>query len=94
MGAVAKGLSYLIFTRYSFEAMLYTGELFHEVGSGAGGADRRTRAQTAVRWAMGFKENSDDPGFAFVSLIGVLATACVAMLFVALVFTHRSREGN
>ena len=95
MGCHRKGtFSYLIFTRYAFEAMLFTGENFHEVSPGGGGNDRKVQALHAVRYTLGFKANADDPGVPFEALLGALVFAAGAMLLFTLFFTWRSREGN
>ncbi|NCG22454.1 MAG: ATP-binding cassette domain-containing protein [Rhodobacterales bacterium] len=96
MGALAKGLSYLVFVRYGFEALIKTGDELSEVSTAGGGSDRVDRGTQAVLYILGFKQSAsvDDVGFPMEQLVGILL-GCVFLLFASTwIFTHRSREGN
>jgi len=98
MGPVASGISWLIFTRYSFEAMMKTGNganYFNEV-SGSSGNDRVPTQLTGTLYQLGFKSTAeaDDLGLPMEYLIGALVGSAVLMLLFTWLFVHRSREGN
>ena len=96
MGAMATVLSYGVFVRYSFEAMIKTGEKLSEVSTAGGGTDRVDRGTNAVLYILGFKTtaSADDVGIPLTALLGVLGGSFVALLILTWIFTRRSREGN
>jgi len=96
MGLAAKGISWLIFTRYSFEAMLKTGDYFNEVSTSGGGNERRATPLEGMLYRLGFKATAeaDDHGLPMEYLIGALAASAGLMLLMTLFFVNRSREGN
>lgn len=96
MGALATALSYGVFVRYSFEAMIKTGEKLSEVSTAGGGTDRVDRGTNAVLYILGFKTTAgaDDVGIPLAALMGVLAASFLLLLLLTWMFTKRSREGN
>ena len=96
MGPLAKGFSWLIFTRYSFEAMMKTGDYFNEVSTSGGGNERRATALQGMLYRLGFKATAeaDDHGLPMEYLVSALGASAVIMLLFTWLFVHRSREGN
>jgi ABC-type multidrug transport system ATPase subunit len=94
MGLLAKLISSLMVVRYSFEAMLKTGEKVTVPATR--GLERAEKMVDGQLWELGFRTSTspDDLGLHPCLLIGVLLVFACFFLLGTLVFTSRSREGN
>lgn len=94
MGALAKGLSWLMIVRYSFEATIKTGEELTRPARY--GNEREPMKIGGFLFDLGFRNTSgaDDMGLPMGVLLGVLLAFFVVFLLGTVVFTSRSREGN
>ncbi|MCA9490502.1 MAG: ABC transporter permease, partial [Myxococcales bacterium] len=95
MGWLAKLLSYGMIVRYSFEAVIKTGERLTEPLVG-GQQERAAKPLSGVLYNLGFKATAavDDMGLPYPALMTILAGILVMLLFLTLVQTWRTREGN
>jgi hypothetical protein len=95
MGWLAKALSYLMIVRYSFEAIIKTGEKLTEPLVG-GQTERAAKPLSGILYNLGFKTTAsvDDMGIPWWALIGVLSMIYVGLLSATVVQTWRTREGN
>ncbi|MEZ4239168.1 MAG: ATP-binding cassette domain-containing protein [Myxococcota bacterium] len=95
MGALAKALSYLMVVRYSFEAVIKTGERLTEPLVG-GQQERVAKPLSGVLYNLGFKTTAavDDMGIPYPLLLLVLFGLLGSLLFATLVQTWRTRDGN
>ena len=94
MGAAAWVFSWLMIVRYSFEALIKTGEQLTDPARN--GNERVARSISGHLYNLGFKTSAaaDDMGVPFWLLITALSSVLVGLLFWTLVFTWRSRRGN
>jgi ABC-type multidrug transport system ATPase subunit len=95
MGFLAKGLSYLMIVRYSFEAIIKTGDKLTEPLVG-GQTERAAKPLSGILYNLGFKSTAaaGDMGIPYPALILVLGAIFAALLLATLVQTWRTREGN
>jgi ABC-type multidrug transport system ATPase subunit len=95
MGWLAKALSYLMIVRYSFEAMIKTGEKLTEPLVG-GQTERAAKPLSGILYSLGFKQTAsvDDMGIPYVGLLAVLIAIYLALLTLTTFQTWRTREGN
>jgi ABC transport system ATP-binding/permease protein len=95
MGLVAKGLSYLMIVRYSFDATIKTGEALTEPLNN-GLLEREARPISGVLYNLGFKQTAavDDLGLPYGVLILILCAILAGLLLATTVQTARTREGN
>jgi energy-coupling factor transporter ATP-binding protein EcfA2 len=95
MGTLAKALSYLMIVRYSFEAVIKTGERLTEPLVG-GQQERVAKPLSGVLYNLGFKTTAavDDMGIPYCALVGILLGILVALLLATTVQTWRTRDGN
>lgn len=96
MGAVAKAVSSLMIVRYSFDALIKTGERLTVPPRRGLDRDLDGRDIGGSLWELGFRTTTDpdDLGLTLVALIGVLTLFFALFYAVAWVFTARSRDGN
>ncbi|MCB9682888.1 MAG: ATP-binding cassette domain-containing protein [Alphaproteobacteria bacterium] len=94
MSVVAGAISYLMVTRFGFEAALKTGERLH-LPARAGNTPR-TEPVASRLFEIGFKTTTDpdDLGMPMATLLGVLAVFFVAFLTAATWLTGRARKGT
>ncbi|MEQ1570485.1 MAG: ATP-binding cassette domain-containing protein [Myxococcota bacterium] len=95
MGWLAKGLSYLMIVRYSFEATIKSGARLTEPLVG-GQQERVAKPLSGVLYNLGFKSTSavDDMGLPYPVLVLILSVILFGLLFVTVVQTWRTRDGN
>lgn len=95
MGLLAKALSYLMIVRYSFEAMIKTGDRLTEPLMG-GQRERVAKPLSGVLYNLGFKETgaADDMGLPLWLLLGVLSMILGGLVLLTLLRTRRTRAGN
>ncbi len=91
MPTVARWLSYLTATRWSFNGLLKTGEELVKPGGAA--YERVEVPMSAILYLLGFKETTDvlDTGMSFGALCGVLV-GMAAFFFVVALATLMVRE--
>jgi len=93
MGAVAKVFSYVMITRYAFDASIKTGVELSRPG--AFGNKRENLRITGVLYDLGFRTSAaDDMGMSMWVLCGILLAFFTVFLVVATVATHRKAKGN
>jgi ABC-type multidrug transport system ATPase subunit len=95
MGLVATAMSYLMVVRYSFEAIIKTGDRLTEPLVG-GQRERVARPLSGVLYNLGFKQSgaADDMGISFVALVSVLLSILGTLVLLTLWRTRSTREGN
>jgi ABC transport system ATP-binding/permease protein len=95
MGWLAKALSYLMIVRYSFEAVIKTGERLTEPLVG-GQQERVAKPLSGVLYNLGFKTTAavDDMGIPYLVLLLILFGLLGTLLFATLIQTWRTRDGN
>jgi ABC transport system ATP-binding/permease protein len=95
MGLLAKAFSYLMIVRYSFEAVIKTGEKLTEPLVG-GQQERAAKPLSGVLYNLGFKSTAavEDQGIPYWALVLVLSTILVGLLVLTWIQTWRTREGN
>ena len=92
MELLAKGVSWLMVTRYSFEAMVKTGEKL-SVPDYRG--DRTDGPINGELYKLGFRSSdSYDMGIPMTDLILVMVLFFIIFMLVATLFTARARRGN
>ncbi|MCA9568070.1 MAG: ATP-binding cassette domain-containing protein, partial [Myxococcales bacterium] len=96
MGLLAKGVSWLMIVRYSFDALIKTGERLTIPARRGMDRDLDGRDVGGSLWELGFRTTTDpdDLGLPLLSLIGVLTAFFLVFVAVSWVFTARSRDGN
>jgi len=94
MGVVAKALSYLMIVRYSFEALIKTGDRLTEPLVG-GQRERAAKPLSGVLYNLGFKSSgaADDMGIPFLLLLAVLLGILLSLVLATLWRTSRTRRG-
>jgi len=95
MGLIAKAMSYLMIVRYSFEAIIKTGDRLTEPLMG-GQRERVARPLSGVLYNLGFKSSgqADDMGIPFPLLVLVLTAILGGLVVLTLLRTRRTRAGN
>ncbi|HHO54157.1 MAG TPA: ATP-binding cassette domain-containing protein [Deltaproteobacteria bacterium] len=95
MGVLAKALSYLMVVRYSFEAVIKTGERLTEPLVG-GQQERVAKPLSGVLYNLGFKQTAaaDDMGIPLLVLLSILLSILGGLLLLALIRTRRTKEGS
>lgn len=95
MGLLAKALSYLMVVRYSFEAIIKTGDRLTEPLFG-GQRERAAKPLSGVLYNLGFKQSAaaDDMGLPFLGLLAVLIGILGGLIMLTLLQTRRTRKGN
>ncbi len=95
MGLLAKALSYLMIVRYSFEALIKTGERLTEPLVG-GQQERVAKPLSGVLYNLGFKSTAkaDDMGMPLLALIAVLSGILVTLVAMTIVRTRFTRKGH
>ena len=93
MGALAKALSYLMIVRYSFDAIIKTGEQHSEPAT-RGASERPVRHISGTLYNLGFKPTSaaDDVGIPLFGLIVILHGILLALVGRTLVRTWWTRS--
>ncbi len=94
MSVLAKAVTWLMVTRFGFEAALKTGERVQRPGMrGTLQSDERV---VGTLWDLGFRATADvsDMGLTPVELGGILATFAATFLIAATWLTGRAREGS
>ncbi|MCB9663871.1 MAG: ATP-binding cassette domain-containing protein [Alphaproteobacteria bacterium] len=93
MGTLAKALTWLMVTRFGFEAALKTGDkVAMQSSKGIGGSEMQMRGYL---WELGFRTttNMDDMGLTWPELLGALGLFGGACLVGATILTARARDG-
>jgi len=95
MGLLAKALSYLMIVRYSFEALIKTGDRLTEPLVG-GQRERAAKPLSGVLYNLGFKSTgkADDMGIPFSVLVATLVAILVVLVLLTIWRTRRTREGS
>ncbi|MBX2796659.1 MAG: ATP-binding cassette domain-containing protein [Myxococcales bacterium] len=95
MGALALALSYLMVVRYSFEAVIKTGERLTEPLVG-GQQERAAKPLSGVLYNLGFKRTSsvDDMGIPIEILLAILVGILALLLALTVWSTRRTRHGT
>jgi len=95
MGLLAKGLSYAMIVRYSFEAIIKTGDRLTEPLMG-GQRERAAKPLSGVLYNLGFKQSAaaDDMGIPFLVLLAVLMGILGGLVVLTLIQTRRTKKGN
>ncbi len=95
MGVLAKALSYAMIVRYSFEAIIKTGDKLTEPLVG-GQRERAAKPLSGVLYNLGFKQSSaaDDMGIPLLALVAVLLGILSSLVMLTLLQTRRTRKGN
>ncbi|MEZ4317837.1 MAG: ATP-binding cassette domain-containing protein [Myxococcota bacterium] len=96
MGLFAKAISYLMIVRYSFDALIKTGERLTIPPTRGLDRDLEGRNISGSLWELGFKATSDadDMGFPLVILCCLLFAFFLFFMTWTWIFTARSSEGN
>ncbi len=93
MGLLAKAMSWLMVTRYSFEALIKTGDQLSRPGTR--GIARENTHIVGELYNLGFRTSDvEDVGLSIWLLMLVLASFFLAFMTVATIATGRSRKGN
>ncbi|MCB9674254.1 MAG: ATP-binding cassette domain-containing protein [Alphaproteobacteria bacterium] len=96
MGLFAKAISYVMIVRYSFDAIIKTGDRL--TVPARRGMDRDLDGQSigGSLWELGFRttSNADDMGFPLVILCCLLFAFFLFFMTWTWIFTARSSEGN
>ncbi len=96
MGLLAKAISYLMIVRYSFDAIIKTGDRLTVPARRGLDRDLDGRSISGSLWELGFKATSDadDMGFPLVILCCLLFAFFLFFMTWTWIFTARSSEGN
>jgi len=96
MGLFAKGISYLMIVRYSFDALVKTGDRLTIPARRGLERDMDGRDISGALWELGFRttSNADDMGFPLVILCCLLFAFFLFFMTWTWIFTARSSEGN